>query len=72
MAGKIKVLIDQLIDLRTKGQAGLVAPVKIKLIMKGIDPDLYSSSSPDDPAIMQKIVSIAREMGYTLDANADG
>lgn len=66
MAGKVKQLIDHLIQLRTKGDAGLVAPVKIKLIMKGIDPDLFAADSPDDPAIIQKITAIAKEMGYKI------
>lgn len=66
MAGKIKVMIDRLIELRSKGQAGLVAPTKIKLIMKGVDPDLYTASSPDDPAVIHKVTTIADEMGYDL------
>lgn len=67
MAGKIKELIDRLIDKRTHGEAALVAPLKIKLIMKGIDPDLYDASSPDDPVVMQKVTAIAEEMGYDLE-----
>lgn len=66
MAGKIKVLIDQLIELRTKGEAGLVAPIKIKLIMKGVDPDLYTATSPDDPTIIYKVMTVAGEMGFDL------
>lgn len=66
MAGKIKELIDRLIDKRTHGEAALVAPLKIKLIMKGIDPDLFDASSPDNPQVMQKVVTIAKEMGYDI------
>lgn len=66
MAGQVKVLIDQLIQLRTKGDRGLVAPLKIKLIMKGVDPDMFDSDSPDNPVVIQRLVTIAKEMGYDL------
>lgn len=66
MAGKVKALIDRLIELRTKGDKGLVAPLKIKLIMKGVDPDLFDANSSDDAAVIQRVTKIAREMGYEL------
>lgn len=66
MPGKIKQLIDRLIELRTKGDRGLVAPIKIKLIMKGIDPDMFDNTSPDNPVVIQRIMTIAKEMGYDL------
>lgn len=66
MAGKIKQLIDKLIELRTNGDRGLVAPIKIKLIMKGVDPDLFDETSADNPIVMQRVITIAKEMGYDL------
>ena len=66
MAGKVKELIDRFIELRTKGDRGLVAPLKIKLIMKGVDPDLFDASSPDNPVVIQRVITIAKEMGYEL------
>lgn len=66
MSGKVKELIDRLIDLRTRGDRALVAPLKIKLIMKGIDPDLFDASSPDNPMVIQKVITVAKEMGYEL------
>ena len=66
MAGQIKILIEQLIDLRTKGEPALIAPLKIKLIMKGVDPDMFDASSPDNPVVIQRVVTIAKEMGYEL------
>lgn len=66
MAGKVKELIDRLIELRTKGDRGLVAPVKIKLIMKGVDPDLFDATSADNPMVIQRVITIAKEMGYEL------
>lgn len=66
MAGRVKELIDRLIELRTKGDRGLVAPLKIKLIMKGVDPDLFDASSPDNPVVIQRVITIAKEMGYEI------
>ncbi len=66
MAGQIKQLIDKLIELRTNGDRGLVAPIKIKLIMKGVDPDLFDANSPDNPMIMQRVKTIAKDMGFDL------
>ncbi len=66
MAGKVKTLIEQLIQLRTKGERTLVAPLKVKLIMKGIDPDMFDAETPDNPIVIQRVVAIAKEMGYEL------
>lgn len=66
MAGKVKILIDRLIELRTKGDRGLVAPLKIKLIMKGVDPDLFDAASQDNPIVIQRVMTIAKEMGLEL------
>ncbi len=66
MAGKIKVMIEQLIEMRTKGNPHMIAPLKIKLIMKGIDPDLYNDGSDDNPVVIQRLQSIAKAMGCEL------
>lgn len=66
MPGKIKQLINRLIELRTKGDRGLIAPIKIKLIMKGIDPDMFDEASPDNPVVIQRVINIAKEMGFEL------
>ena len=66
MSGTTRLLIDKLIDMRTKGDRSLVAPIKIKLIMKGIDPDMFDESTPDNPAVIQRVKSIAKEMGFEL------
>jgi hypothetical protein len=48
MAGKIKALIDQLVRQRAGGTAALEHFVKVNLLLTGIDPDVYTSDSPDD------------------------
>ncbi len=66
MAGMIKRMIDNIIEKKTKGNPTLVLTTKTKFILKGLDPDFYTASSPDDPAIIAKLKTIASEMGITL------
>jgi hypothetical protein len=61
MAGKIKEMIDSIVNQRAQGNSVLEGVVKIKLILKGIDPKNYSSASPDDPAIIAKLEELMRE-----------
>ena len=71
MAGKVKSTIDLIITHRSQGNANWVAPLKIKLIMKGIDPDEWHESSPDDPKMLLRVESVARDMGVSLDGAAN-
>jgi len=41
MAGKIKKMIDAIIEQRSKGNPAVVSSTKIKFIMKGIYPDKF-------------------------------
>ena len=41
MAGKIKKMIDGIIQQRAKGNPAVVSSTKIKFIMKGIYPDKF-------------------------------
>jgi hypothetical protein len=34
--------------------------------MKGVDPDMFDSASPDNPVIIQRIITMAKEMGLEL------
>jgi len=62
MAGRIKTMIDTLIAQRAQGNAALEGVVKIKLILKGIDPKNYTADSSDDPAIISKLTGLMREI----------
>ncbi|HTP64446.1 MAG TPA: hypothetical protein VMJ66_03565 [Geobacteraceae bacterium] len=61
MAGKIKVMIDTLVKQRAQGNSVLEGVVKIKLILKGIDPKMYTPESDDDPAIIAKLEDLIKE-----------
>ena len=55
MAGKIKQMIDAFVNQRAQGNSVLEGVVKIKLILKGIDPKMFTPQSEDDPAIIAKL-----------------
>ena len=61
MAGKIKEMIDTLVNRRAQGNSVLEGVVKIKLILKGIDPKMYTQESDDDPAIIAKLEYLIKE-----------
>jgi hypothetical protein len=66
MAGKIKKALDEIIEQRSNGNATLASTTRTKLMLKGMDPDKYSDSSPDDPGVIEQIHKIAADFGVTL------
>jgi len=66
MAGKIRLLIDNLIMQRAQGNPSLESTTRTKLLLKGIDGTKYSASSEDDAAVIEKIRQIAKDMGVEL------
>lgn len=62
MAGQIKKLIDDIIQQRAQGNKVLEGVVKMKLILKGIDPKNYTAASDDDPAVIAKLLHLRNEL----------
>lgn len=62
MAGQIKRMIDSIIEQRANGSKVLEGVVKMKLILKGIDPKNFNEASPDDPVIMGKLFELRNEL----------
>ena len=62
MAGKIRQMIDTIIDQRTKGNPMLAGVIKTKLMLKGIDPSKFRAQSDDDPAVIAKLEAVIREL----------
>jgi len=58
MAGKIKSMIDTIIQQQGKGSKIREGVVKMKMILKGVDPKQYAVTSHDDPLIMGKLVEL--------------
>lgn len=63
MAGKIKRMIDSIIEQRSKGNSIIAGTIKIKLILKGINPDQFTLQSKDNPLIIMHIEKIAKDFG---------
>lgn len=66
MAGKIKRVIDQIVSVRGKGNDVVISLTKAKIAMKGINPDGFTMSSPDDAVILQKLAVVARDLGVAV------
>jgi hypothetical protein len=61
MAGQIKRLIDTIVAQRSEGNKVLEGVVKMKLILKGIDPKKYTEASDDDPMVMGKLLDLMKD-----------
>jgi hypothetical protein len=66
MAGKIKALIDLIVEKRSQGSPTRAVTTKTKIMLKGINPEIYTSSSEDNPTIEQRLKEIGKELGITI------
>lgn len=66
MAGQIKALIDRIVNQRAKGNPLVVQTTLAKLALKGVNPDRFTSASPDDAAVIARVKLIAADLGVTL------
>ena len=48
MAGKIKKMIDDIIEERSKGNPAITEMTIAKLILKGLNPNKFDDNSSDD------------------------
>jgi hypothetical protein len=62
MAGKIKKMIDSIIEQRAKDNAMLAGVIKTKLMLKGIDPSKFTPQSDDDPVIIGKLEALMKDL----------
>lgn len=61
MAGRIKAMLDSIIEQRGQGNPTIVSLTKTKLLLKGINVDNYTKMSDDDPVMMEKVKQAAVE-----------
>lgn len=66
LSGRIKMMIDAIIEKRCNGDELLKQMTVTKMILKGIDPGQYTASSPDNPEVIQKLNGLAEEMGIRI------
>ena len=69
MAGRVKHLIDELLELRAGGNPGIEHFMRAHLMLNGIDPSRYTESSPDDASkersLEHMINAFSRQKGAT-------
>ncbi|MBC9784081.1 hypothetical protein H1S01_06090 [Heliobacterium chlorum] len=66
MPGRIKQIIDKVVQVKGRGNPILIKSTKLKFTLKGIDPEAYTMSSPDDPLLIARVEDIARSFGVPL------
>ncbi|WP_321505612.1 FIST N-terminal domain-containing protein [uncultured Methanoregula sp.] len=65
MAGRIKQMIDTIVEQEAKGDPRLINITRTKLIVRGIHPDKYSAHSEDDPIIIRQLEKMIRLTGIS-------
>jgi len=66
MAGQIRRLLEKIVHDRSRGDSVIANTTKAKLILKGINFDKYTSTSEDDPRVIERLRQIADELGVKL------
>jgi len=66
MAGQIKRMIDSIVAQRAKGNPIVIQTTKAKLTLKGVRSDAFNDTSPDDPAVIAKLKTIAADFGLSV------
>jgi len=61
MAGRIKLLIDELVRLRTRRNPKVEPFVRAHLVLNGLDPDAYHLASEDDPEKIRLLENMIRD-----------
>jgi hypothetical protein len=63
MAGKIRQLIDLIIDRKAKDNPMMERVIKAKMILKGINPAKYTDQSEDVPAVIAQLEGMMDSFG---------
>jgi len=66
MPGRIKKLIDRIIEKRSQGDKTVAKTTQTKLILKGINPSHYDQNSDDDPVVLDKLKKIAQDFNISI------
>ncbi len=69
--GRSKKLLDAIILKRSRGVGAIAKAIKIKIALKGINPDSLTENTPDDPVLLRKLVALARSYGLVVKTKAD-
>ena len=64
--GRTRLIIDSIITQRSGGDPMVAKTTRIKLMLKGINPDVHTLDTPDDPQIIQRLTDIAQKMDIKI------
>ncbi|WP_419661883.1 uncharacterized protein Dvar_23240 [Desulfosarcina variabilis str. Montpellier] len=64
--GRTRLIIDSIITQRSGGDPMVAKTTRIKLMLKGINPDIHTLDTPDDPQIIQRLNDIAKNMDIQI------
>ena len=66
MVGRVRYVIDTIIETRAGGNQIIANTTRAKLMLKGVHVDRYTRTSEDPPEEIAKIEAIAAELGISL------
>jgi hypothetical protein len=66
MKGLARQMIEKIYQQRAAGNEAIVNVLNTKLILKGVYPEAFTETTPDDAEIIKKIKVIAEEMGVRV------
>lgn len=66
MAGKINYMINKIVEQNAKGDKTIESTTKTKLILRGINPNLYHDNTEDDPTVIEKLKKFAQELNLNI------
>lgn len=69
--GQAKKILDAIIQKRSRGVGAIAKTIKIKLALKGINPDSLTPITPDDPALLKKLINLARSYGLQVQTKSE-
>ena len=69
--GVAKKLLDAIILKRSRGVGAIAKTIKVKIALKGINPDSLTPDTPDDPVLLRKLINLARSYGLRVKTKAD-
>ncbi|MGD9006913.1 MAG: hypothetical protein PVG41_03275 [Desulfobacteraceae bacterium] len=69
--GRAKKLLDAIIQNRSRGVAAIAKAIKVKIALKGINPDSLTPETPDDPLLLKKLLNLAQSYGLRVKTKAN-
>lgn len=69
--GRAKKILDAIILKRSRGVGAIAKAIKVKIALKGINPDNLTPNTPDDPVLLKKLLKLAQSYGLRVKTKAD-